>query len=308
MTVVTPAVLDVLPAFLAERFAAHPGLQGVTLFPVGVGPSGSQKDGAALRPLTTEELHRLAAITVLATHLGRDVRVAAWPMINPILKRLGYPASKLYQCTAGRGRVAVHADLGVSTCHPVKDPVYGSWSSGLFDRIPGMDAHRRMAERDFDGCRSCSLKESCGHCRAFVTGSGAPLYGNDEVCLTVVPGRAEEVAAAREVAVGVVRGMFDALRSGEPEALTALLTEDVVDQQPMAFQPEGRAGLLWKMLFFRAMAPDFRTVVASIAPSPEGAVASWATTDAPGRPAHRFEGRFTVREGRISAMSVAHVG
>lgn len=86
--------------------------------------------------------------------------------------------------------MCVHADQSVSTCHPVKDPVHGHWRSGLFDTIPGLRAHGRMRARDFDGCRTCDHREACGHCRAFVTASGKDLHGNDEVCLTVVPGRA----------------------------------------------------------------------------------------------------------------------
>jgi radical SAM protein with 4Fe4S-binding SPASM domain len=116
------------------------------------------------------------------------VGVGAYPVINPLLMALGYPASKLYQCTAGRGRICVHADLTVSTCHPVKDPVYGSWKPGLLARAGGTRAHARMEQRDFDGCRTCSLQEACGNCRAFVTAAGAPLYGNDGVCDEVLSG------------------------------------------------------------------------------------------------------------------------
>lgn len=190
MTVVTRPVLDGLSSFLLERHAAHPGLTGITLFPVGVGPSGTQKPGKPLRSLTPADVQRLATVTALARHLGIRVRVGAYPMINMLLEELGYPRAELYTCGAGRGRVCVHADQAVSTCHPVKDPVYGHWRSGLFDEIPGLRAHERMRSRDFAGCRSCEHKEACGHCRAFVTASGQELYGNDEVCLSVVPGRA----------------------------------------------------------------------------------------------------------------------
>jgi len=182
MSVVTPTVLAGLPDFVAELFRAHPGIVGVTLFPVGVGPEGSQKPGAKLSPLTPQELQALALAVALLYRTGYPVGVAAYPIINPLLAAFGYPASQLYQCTAGRGRVCVHADLTVSTCHPVKDPVYGMWQSGLFERLHEFPAHRRMATRDFDGCRTCALQEQCGHCRAFVTGSGQPLYGNDQLC------------------------------------------------------------------------------------------------------------------------------
>jgi MoaA/NifB/PqqE/SkfB family radical SAM enzyme len=308
MTVVTPAVLDVLPTFLAERFAAHPRLTGVTLFPVGVGPEGTQKPGKAMRPLTPAELHRLAAVTVLATHLGRDVRVAAYPLITPILTRLGYPRERLYQCAAGRGRVAVHADRGVSTCHPVKEPVYGTWAPGLFEQIPAMDAHRRMATRDFDGCRSCPLKEGCGHCRAFVTGVGRPLYGNDEVCLEAVPGRRADLAQAQRAAVEVVRALVEALQVDDVSRVAALLTEDVVDAQPTWLQPPGSAGVAWKMALFKATHPRFVTTLLDVVPSPEGATARWLTRLEPDQAPLLFHGTFTVRGDRIAALSVEPLG
>lgn len=187
MSVVTPQVLAVLPGFIEDLFHNHPGIVGVTLFPVGVGPEGTQKPGATIRPLSPGELRELALIVALLYKSHRNVGVAAYPIINPLLKAFGYPASLLYQCTAGRGRICVHADLSVSTCHPVKDPVYGKWTSGLFNRLHEFPEHQRMASRDFDGCRACALKEDCGHCRAFVTGAGMPLYGNDKVCKEALP-------------------------------------------------------------------------------------------------------------------------
>jgi MoaA/NifB/PqqE/SkfB family radical SAM enzyme len=192
MSVVTPQVLETLPEFLRERHQAHPRLSGITLFPVGVGPAGSQKPGAKLHPLSPQQLQLLAIHVALAWHAGILVRVGAYPMINPLLKMLGYPPEQLYQCAAGRGRICIHADQGVSSCHPVKEPIYGEWSPGLFDRLGLFAVHHVLRTRAFDGCRSCSLREECGHCRAFVSGNGAPLLGNDKVCLDAVPGRREE--------------------------------------------------------------------------------------------------------------------
>jgi MoaA/NifB/PqqE/SkfB family radical SAM enzyme len=187
MVVVTPAVLQVLSVFVSHLYTAHLGLVGVTLFPVGVGPEGSQKPGVTLHPLTPGELRELALAVALLYRTGYNVGVAAYPIINPLLTAFGYPRAKLYQCSAGRGRVCVHADLTVSTCHPVKDPVYGAWQPGLLRRLHHFPAHHTMATRDFDGCRTCSLVEACGHCRAFVTGSGLPLYGNDRICRDALP-------------------------------------------------------------------------------------------------------------------------
>lgn len=187
MTVVTPAVLRVLAPFLDDLRRAHPTLAGVTLFPVGVGPDGSQKPGAVIRPLTPDELKELALAVALLYRTGLNIGIGAYPMVNPLLVAFGYPEALLYQCNAGRGRVCVHADLSVSSCHPVKEAIYGTWQPGLLRRLGAFAAHERMARRDYDGCRSCDHKEECGHCRAFVEASGAPLFGNDKVCLDVLP-------------------------------------------------------------------------------------------------------------------------
>jgi len=186
MTVVTHGVLEVLPSFVADLWAAHPRLHGITLFPVGVGHAGSQKPERALSSLTTDDLRQLALVVTLTERSGIPIGVGAYPLLNPLLRALGYPAARLYACTAGRGRVCVHADLGVSPCHPVKEAVYGTWRSGLFDRIPGISIHDQLATRDFEGCRSCAHREGCGHCRAFVAASGEPLLGNDRVCQEVL--------------------------------------------------------------------------------------------------------------------------
>jgi radical SAM protein with 4Fe4S-binding SPASM domain len=189
MTVVTPEVLRELSPFVFDLKARFPGLAGLTLFPVGVGPKGSQKPGTDLRPLSADELAELALHVALIQKTGLLIGIGAYPMVNPLLKALGYPEALLYQCTAGRGRVCVHADLSVSSCHPIKDPIYGTWQPGLLRRLHTFVAHQRLARRDFDGCRSCEHQEACGHCRAFVTASGEPLFGNDNVCHEVLPGR-----------------------------------------------------------------------------------------------------------------------
>jgi radical SAM protein with 4Fe4S-binding SPASM domain len=114
------------------------------------------------------------------------IGIGAYPIVNPVLSALGYPAEKLYRCSAGRGRVCVHADLSVSTCHPVKEPVYGAYRPGLLRSLGAFPEHGRIAARDYDGCRSCEHKEACGHCRAHVTSSGHAFYGNDGVCHDVL--------------------------------------------------------------------------------------------------------------------------
>jgi radical SAM protein with 4Fe4S-binding SPASM domain len=204
MTVVTPAVLAELASFLVGLWEELPGLAGFTLFPVGVGSEGSQKPGAALRPLTPDELRELALAVVLMYRAGIPVGIGAYPIVNPLLLSLGYPASELYQCTAGRGRACVHADLSVSSCHPVKEAVYGRYRPGLLRELGRTAAHGRLARRDFEGCAACEHNEVCGHCRAYVTASGEPLFGNDGVCRDVVPEGPLSRKAKRRVSLPVV--------------------------------------------------------------------------------------------------------
>jgi radical SAM protein with 4Fe4S-binding SPASM domain len=329
MTVVTPEVLRALAPFLAERYAAHPGLRGVTLFPVGVGPAGSQKPGAAVASLGPDELRTLAALTALAWRAGVPVTVGAFPMINPLLLALGYPAERLYQCAAGRGRVCVHADQGVSSCHPVKEPIYGRWRPGLFDQIEGVSAHRALRERDFDGCRGCEHREACGHCRAFVTANGAPLLGNDLVCHDVVPGRREAWAAqgASPAAttgasvlpasalvrrrpgdpVAVVRRFLAILGDARWEDVAAVVAADCEDRNAVPLQPPGRDGVCFKLAFWRAERPLARVTVQDVRGAEGGAVARWETAPSPGEPVTRWEGTFSVRGGEIRAFEVRHV-
>ncbi|MEZ4411294.1 MAG: hypothetical protein R3A52_33150, partial [Polyangiales bacterium] len=87
----------------------------------------------------------------------------------------------------GRGRACVHADQTVSTCHPVKEPVYGRWRPGLLRELDRAEAHARLAAREFEGCSDCGHREACGHCRAFVMAAAQPLFGNDGACRELLP-------------------------------------------------------------------------------------------------------------------------
>lgn len=339
MTVVTRPVLAALPSFLAERWRAHPALAGITLFPVGVGPEGSQKPGATLGALSPDDLRTLASITALAWRAGVPVTVGAFPMINPLLIALGVPADRLYQCAAGRGRVCVHADQGVSSCHPVKEPIYGRWSSGLFDRIESTRVHAALGARDFEGCRECAHREECGHCRAFVAAGGAEILGNDLVCHDVVPGRREAFAASAatrpaggarglvapsalvrrsgmgvphpseiEARLRVVRRFTALLNTGRLEEVDELVTPDCHDHNPLLLQPSGRDGVCWKLSFWRAEKPLAETRILELAPTDEGVEVRWETTAAPGEAPSRWRARFAMRGLRIHAYEVDHVG
>lgn len=203
MVVVTPEVLRALAPFVTALVRRHPRIEAVTLFPVGVGPEGSQKPGSALRPLSPAEVREMVLAVALLFRAGVPIGIGAYPIVGPMLRALGYPEERLYACTAGRGRVCVHADQSVSTCHPVKDPVYGRWRPGLLRALDRAPAHARMAARDFEGCAECGHREACGHCRAFVTAAGASLFGNDGVCRELLPveGRPAPAGGRRKLQV-----------------------------------------------------------------------------------------------------------
>jgi radical SAM protein with 4Fe4S-binding SPASM domain len=206
MVVVTPEVLRELAPFVIALARRHPRLEGITLFPVGVGPQGSQKPGSLLRSLTPDEVRKMVLAVALLYRCGIRIGISAYPIVNPMLRALGYPEEQLYQCTAGRGRACVHADQAVSVCHPVKDPVYGRWRPGMLRELHRTEEHARLAARDFEGCSECGHREACGHCRAFVTASGAPLFGNDGACQELLP-------AAERPAVAPLRRKLHVLSS-----------------------------------------------------------------------------------------------
>lgn len=220
-TVVTPPVLERLTPFVRGLAREHPRLAGMTLFLVGVGPVGSQKPGKELRPLHPEEVVRLARLVAILNRLELPIGVGAYPIINPLLLKYGYPPDQLYQCTAGRGRVCVHADLTVSPCHPVKEAVYGRWRPRLLRELGAFPAHQTMARRDYPGCRACEHRDVCGHCRAYVSAT-QPVFGNDKLCLPIL-----ETAG-----VGCRRGEADA---------EIRLSADLIQLQTLPVPEPGRS-------------------------------------------------------------------
>jgi hypothetical protein len=213
----------------------------------------------------------------------------------------------------------------------VKEPIYGQWSSGLFDRLPDTKVHAALAARDFDGCRDCSHREGCGHCRAFVTAAGVDLLGNDLVCHDVVPGRREafaanEVEARRaaprekglispaslvrhgdEARLAVARRFTALLGTGRFEEIDELVTPDCLDHNPLPFQPMGRDGVCWKLALWRAESPLARTELLALTPTDEGVEALWETFPAPDKPPSRWRARFVMKGKRIRAYETAHV-
>ena len=118
-----------------------------------------------------------------------EVTVADYPVINPLLARLGVPAERLWQCNAGRGRISIQADGLLSPCHPFRldlGHVDASSVRGFVDRILQHSDYQRLGVREHEGCSSCPEQAICGNCQAAVVGKGNPLFANDHFCDTVI--------------------------------------------------------------------------------------------------------------------------
>jgi radical SAM protein with 4Fe4S-binding SPASM domain len=142
---------------------------------------------------------RLAADVAALQLAGRDVVVADYPLLNPLLRRHGVPEEALWQCTAGRARLAVQADGVVSPCHPFRHPLGDLKTepiAGFIARALATASARRLAARDHDDCRSCDHRAVCGSCQALSVARGAPFGGNAGACRPVVFGEAERSGEA----------------------------------------------------------------------------------------------------------------
>jgi radical SAM protein with 4Fe4S-binding SPASM domain len=110
---------------------------------------------------------------------GRDVVIADHPPVNPLLRRLGVPAERLWQCGAGRERLCVQADATVTPCHPLRHAIDRLEPGRVGGFVARAFAHKdlqRIAARDADECRGCVHTDICGGCRAAVAGRGLPLF------------------------------------------------------------------------------------------------------------------------------------
>jgi len=120
---------------------------------------------------------------------GHDVEVADYPVINPLLARLGVPVERLWQCNAGRGRLAVQADRSVTPCHPFQLPIghiAPGEVRGFVDRTLHHPKYTQIGRRESEGCTTCPEQSICGNCQAVVVGKGGALFSNDHFCDTVI--------------------------------------------------------------------------------------------------------------------------
>jgi radical SAM protein with 4Fe4S-binding SPASM domain len=187
--------------YLTGELGRAPAL---TLWPIFLYPDtklsldqgGSVLDGAHLWAAA-----RQVAKLMLASF---QVTVADYPVINPLLARLGVPAEQLWQCNAGRGRISVQADGLLSPCHPFRldlGQVTETSVRGFVDRILQHTDYQRLGHREHEGCVTCPEQAICGNCQAAVVGKGHALGANDHFCDTVIGPLAE-----RHLATGPATG------------------------------------------------------------------------------------------------------
>jgi radical SAM protein with 4Fe4S-binding SPASM domain len=191
--------------WLTEELGRKPSL---TLWPIFLQPDvhlsldegGSMLDAAHLQA-AAEQIARLMLAPA-------DVVVADYPVINPLLARHGVPRDRLWQCNAGRGRLAVQADGMLTPCHPFLHSL-GALSEqtvrGFVDRVLEHPDYVRMGKREHEGCSSCPEQEICGNCQAVVVGKGGKLFSNDHVCDTVIGPLAARTWSSGARATKVVR-------------------------------------------------------------------------------------------------------
>jgi radical SAM protein with 4Fe4S-binding SPASM domain len=177
--------------YLTEELGRTPALilWPIFLYPdtqLSVDQGGSVLDAAHLWAAA-----RQVAKLMLA---GAEVTVADYPVINPMLARLGVPVGQLWQCNAGRGRIAIQADGMLSPCHPFRldlGQVTPASMRGFVDRILQHPDYQRLGKREHEGCGTCPEQAICGNCQAAVVGKGHQLFANDHFCDTVIGPLAE---------------------------------------------------------------------------------------------------------------------
>lgn len=177
--------------YLTEELGRVPALVlwPIFLYPdtqLSVDQGGSVLDAAHLWAAA-----RQVAKLMLASN---EVTVADYPVINPLLARLGVPNERLWQCNAGRGRISIQADGMLSPCHPFRldlGQVTEASMRGFVDRILQHSDYQRLGKREHEGCGSCPEQAICGNCQAAVVGKGEQLFANDHFCDTVIGPLAE---------------------------------------------------------------------------------------------------------------------
>jgi radical SAM protein with 4Fe4S-binding SPASM domain len=177
--------------YLSEELGRAPALVfwPIFLYPdthLSIDQGGSVLDAAHLWAAAREVAKLMLA--------SAEITVADYPVINPLLARLGVPAERLWQCDAGRGRISIQADGMLSPCHPFRldlGQVTESSVRGFVDRILQHPDYQRLGQREHEGCGTCPEQTICGNCQAAVVGKGGPIFSNDHFCDTVIGPLAE---------------------------------------------------------------------------------------------------------------------
>lgn len=177
--------------YLSEELGRAPAL---ILWPIFLYPDTQltlDQGGSVLDAADLWAAARQVAKLMLAS---ADITVADYPVINPLLARLGVPTERLWQCDAGRGRLSIQADGLLSPCHPFRldlGQVTPTSVRGFVDRILQHPDYQRLGQREHEGCGTCPEQAICGNCQAAVVGKGHPLFANDHFCDTVIGPLAE---------------------------------------------------------------------------------------------------------------------
>jgi radical SAM protein with 4Fe4S-binding SPASM domain len=160
----------------------------LALWPIFLKPGHEDQPDAVGHMLTPADLIAAGRQVAALRARGEPVEVGDFPLINIILLRYGVPAEDLWQCGACRSRLCVQADGTVTPCHPLRLPL-GRLEPG---RVGGFVARalahpdaRRMASRDYPGCRGCEHLSLCGGCRAVAAGQGLSPFDDDGSCAQV---------------------------------------------------------------------------------------------------------------------------
>jgi ketosteroid isomerase-like protein len=101
----------------------------------------------------------------------------------------------------------------------------------------------------------------------------------------------------------LIQRCFAAINGDDLDAFASVFAEDCVDHNPLPGQPPGLPGIQLKHAFFRAAAPDARTMVEAISREEDGYRVRW-TTSATGLGTYRYTGLCRVEGGRIRELRV----
>lgn len=173
--VTRPLVPRLLPWLedLRSRWSPSPS---VWLVPVGDPGRGE----SLATPLEKADLDGLNRLLPRAWMLGLKVWLVGNPAATLPLRRSGLEPVR-YRCEAASGRLCVLADGSVTPCHPLP-LVLGHVERDTIEEVLASPTAQRIASHDFDGCRECADRSTCGGCRAFTLAASRGLHGRDPIC------------------------------------------------------------------------------------------------------------------------------